>query len=229
MIQGEATVSLKAQFATAAMVVAIAFLAYEGAMVWRAREKTPEILAAVADRPVTLDMLTPERRHLLLSVEDPSFYRNQGVDFSTPGQGMTTLTQALVKRLYFDNFKSGFAKIEQTLIARYVLYPAMDKDEELELMLNQAYFGHVNGKPVIGFGEAAGVYYNTSVPALTDEEFASLVAMLIAPNALDPITHPRENAERVARINRLVSGQCRPDGWLDVWYKACDPATMAAK
>jgi membrane peptidoglycan carboxypeptidase len=221
--------SLKTQFATAAAVVMVAVLAYEGIMVWRAEAETPAILAEVAERPVTLAMLTPEHRALLLAVEDPSFYRNPGVDFSSPGQGMTTLTQALVKRLYFENFKSGFAKIEQTLIARYVLAPAMSKDDLLEVMLNQAYFGHVNDRPVIGFSEAAGVYYNTSVEGLSDQEFASLVAMLIAPNALDPIRHARENTERVARINQLMAGRCQPDGVLDVWYEACAPATLAAQ
>jgi len=221
--------SLKTQFATAAAVVMVAVLAYEGIMVWRAEAKTPAILAEVAERPVTLAMLTPERRTLLLAVEDPSFYRNPGVDFSSPGQGMTTLTQALVKRLYFENFRSGFAKIEQTLIARYVLAPAMSKDDLLEVMLNQAYFGHVNDRPVIGFDEAAAVYYNSSVEGLSDEEFASLVAMLIAPNALDPISHPQENAERVARIRRLMAGQCQPDGVLDVWYKTCGQPAMAAQ
>jgi len=38
-------------------------------------------------------------------VEDPHSFEHGGVDFSTPGAGITTITQGLVKHLYFDQFK----------------------------------------------------------------------------------------------------------------------------
>ena len=41
------------------------------------------------------DSLGPAERALLLQVEDPSFDRNNGTDFSSAGAGQTTITQSL--------------------------------------------------------------------------------------------------------------------------------------
>lgn len=206
----------------ATSIALIALIGFEAYAVWRASARTPAILAAQRNRPVTLAQIGERRLTMLLMVEDPGFFDHRGVDFTTPGQGRTTLTQALVKRLYFDKgFKPGFAKIEQSLIARFVFDPAVPKREQLEMALNVASFGSIRGQPVIGFGAAARVFFNRPITALTDREFISLVAMLIAPNALDPIRHPDENAERVARIEALLAGKCRPRDVGDVNYPAC--------
>ncbi|MHA1549133.1 MAG: hypothetical protein ACTSYE_09385 [Alphaproteobacteria bacterium] len=54
--------------------------------------------------------LTDNQRAILLAVEDPAFDHHNGLDFSQPGQGMTTITQAITKFLYFDPFKPGLAR-----------------------------------------------------------------------------------------------------------------------
>lgn len=191
---------------------------YEGVQLLRARSNTPAVLASVAARPIRLADLPQARRDMLLAVEDPGYYRHHGVDFSTPGAGMTTITQALVKRLYFPGgFKPGFAKIEQSLIAWAVLDPAISKDEQLEIFINHASFG----TDLTGFDQAARAIYGRSLGELSDREYLSLVAMLIGPNELDPRTHPRENARRVDRIEAMLAGRCRPAGLTDVYYKAC--------
>lgn len=205
------------------LAVLLLLAGYEAVQVLRAKARTPAALAAVAARPLRLAALPPARRAMLLAVEDPGFYRHHGVDFSTPGAGMTTITQGLVKRLYFpEGFKPGFAKIEQSLIAWLVLDRAAGKDEQLEIFLNSAYFGSDGGRPVIGFEDAARTYYGRPIEALSDHEYLSLVAMLIGPDALDPRAHPRENARRVARIEALLAGRCKPRNLFDVEYEACE-------
>ena len=195
---------------------------FEVFAVVRAKMRTPGIIAAHAERRVKLADVGKRRLAMLLRVEDPGFFRHRGVDFSSPGQGATTMTQGLVKRLYFDGqFKPGFAKIEQSLIARFVLDPAVAKRDQLEIFLNVASFGRIRGQPVIGFDAAAQTFYGRPLNRLTDREFLSLVAMLIGPNALDPIQHPAENAARVARIEKMLSGRCKPEGLGDVNYAAC--------
>lgn len=59
-----------------------------------------------------------DRRQLsiLLAMEDPGFYTHKGVDLKTPGAGLTTITQVLVKKLYFKEFKPGLRKIKQILL-----------------------------------------------------------------------------------------------------------------
>ena len=65
-------------------------LAYEGIAVLRARASTAEVLQRVAAREVALGSIPVRRLAMLLKVEDPGFFRHRGIDFSTPGQGMTT-------------------------------------------------------------------------------------------------------------------------------------------
>lgn len=194
---------------------------FEGFAVMRARARTPRALASVAARPLPLASFGQQRIAMALKVEDPSFFTHHGVDFSTPGQGQTTLTQGLVKFLYFDHFKPGFAKIEQSLIARYVLDPAVSKRDQLEIFINYASFGTQNGRQVRGFTDAAQTFYGKPYAQLSDHEFLTLVAMLMGPNTLDPIRHPRENAERTARIEKLLAGKCAPLGHDDNSYPAC--------
>jgi membrane carboxypeptidase/penicillin-binding protein len=198
------------------------FVGFEWFAVARARARTPSIIAETAHRELRLGDVGGRRLRMLLRVEDPGFFTHHGVDWSTPGQGMTTLTQGLVKRLYFDGgFKPGFAKIEQSLIARFVFDPAVSKRDQLEISLNWASFGNFHGRPVIGFDAAARTYYGVPFAGLNDRQFVGLVAMLMAPNALDPVRHPRENAERVARIEMLLAGKCVPRGLRDVSYRDC--------
>jgi membrane carboxypeptidase/penicillin-binding protein len=204
-----------------AVVVLGALIGYEAFALMRAKLRTPAALAAVAAREVRLKDIPPARIAAFLAVDDPGFWRHHGVDFQTPGQGMTTLTQSLVKRMYFKPFRPGFAKLEQGLIARFVLDPAMGKADQLEVAIDYSYMGHVDGREIIGFPAAARAYYGKELRALTDQEFLGLVALRNAPDALDPRRHPAANAERVARIERLLAGACKPRGLLDVDYPDC--------
>ena len=207
--------------ASVAALLIVALAVFEAFAVWRAHQRTPEVLERAAEGELSLAALTPKRRSILLAVEDPGFHRHRGVDFSTPGQGRTSLTQSLVKLFYFDRFRPGFAKIEQSLIARFVLDPALSKDGQLRAYLNHAYFGHFKGRPVIGFADAARTYFGREFRELDDRQFLSLVAMLMAPNKLDPIRNGPANAERARRIERLLAGRCSPDGVSDVTYDNC--------
>lgn len=196
-------------------------VAYEALAVVRAQARTTDVLERAwrqAGPPLSRE-LPVSWIEALLRVEDPSFRTHRGVDFETPGQGMTTITQALVKHLYFNNFAPGFAKIEQSLIARFVLDGAITKDEQLDLFLSLAYFGNENGQPVIGFRDAAMTYYGRALGELDRRQFLSLVAMLPAPNHLKPGTP--ENTERLRRIERMLDNQCTPSGWRDVWLDGC--------
>lgn len=203
------------------LTILVALAGYEAYAVSRAKARTPEALARTAHRELPLASLPSRRIAMLLAVEDPSFYAHRGVDFRTPGQGMTTITQALVKRLYFDRFKPGFAKIEQSLIAWLVLDKAVEKRDQLEIFVNYAYLGNTKGHQVFGFGNAARAYFGRGLDELDDRRFLSLVAMLMGPNALDPIRHTAENAERVRRIEAMLKRQCRPRGLKDVTYEDC--------
>jgi len=162
--------------------------------------------------------LSKRQREILIKVQDPGFYDHRGIDLCTPGAGLTTITQAIVKKLYFEQFRPGVAKIKQSLIARFVVNDLISKEDQLTLFINAMYFGRVDGRPVIGLESAAKAYYNRPVIVLTEEQYISLIAMMIMPGTFHIIDHPAWNRDRVRRIQALVDGTYKPKGLMDQFY-----------
>lgn len=214
---------MKRAFSLAAAAVLLAITGVVGYYlneVRIARAETPRLLAQAWQRHgklVTLRDLNSRQLDFLLAVEDPAFFDHRGVDLSTPGAGMTTISQGLVKLLYFpDGFHQGVAKIRQTLIAQYAFDASVSKHEQLELFLNAAYMGSSSEGSVYGFPAAAKRYFSKQFADLSEDEFKSLVAMVIAPNVYVPGT--AQHAARMARIHAYVSGTYHPLCVLDTEY-----------
>lgn len=186
----------------------------------RARADTSTLLQEAVQkygRQVTLKDVPPHWLDILIKVEDPTFWKHRGVDLTTPGAGMTTITQGLVKLLYFPTgFQKGIAKIRQSLIAEYALDRLVSKEQQLELYFNMTYFGSVAGKPIHGLAAAADAYDHKPFRELTDDEFIALIGMTISPETLKPGTP--ESATRVARIKTFIAGEVSPASVLDVEY-----------
>lgn len=179
---------------------------------WRPYQGEPRLL-----RP-KLSELSPERLDWLIQIQDPGFRSHRGVDLSTPGAGLTTISQSLVKRLFFEDFRPGWRKIPQTLLARFVVDAALGKDEQLELFLSSAYFGEAEGKPLYGFAEASEKFFERALAEISDSQFLALVAMLIAPRDFHVLRKPEANQARVLRIRAVLSGEYQPKGLRDVFY-----------
>ncbi|HRW30040.1 MAG TPA: transglycosylase domain-containing protein, partial [Emcibacteraceae bacterium] len=130
--------------------------------------------------PISNSEISDKRLSLLLKVQDENFFTHGGTDFLL-GR-MTTISQSLVKYLYFENFQKGIQKIRQSLIARFAFDPLVSKDKQLNLFLNLVYMGQVDGKEVRGFNQAAHVYFNKDLSDISDEEYLSLLVMLSSPN-----------------------------------------------
>jgi membrane carboxypeptidase/penicillin-binding protein len=126
----------------AAIIASLVVAIYYSWVLYSARRYTIETILPhekTTRYPIDLSSLSSRQLEILLKVEDPRFFEHKGVDFSTPGAGITTITQGLVKHLYFDQFRPGIAKIRQTLIAVYVLNPLMSKEDQLRLFINTVY------------------------------------------------------------------------------------------
>ena len=148
--------------------VLAAIFIYYLVVVIKAREKTPAIVSeALSPRKIHLELadLTDQQLEALLKVQDPNFYHHKGFDFTTPGAGVTSMSQGLVKKFYFDRFKPGIKKIEQTLVARFAFDALTPKDTILKLFINHVYLGHRGGKPIYGLEDAStlGVFQNYAV------------------------------------------------------------------
>ncbi|CTQ48857.1 transglycosylase domain-containing protein [Jannaschia donghaensis] len=178
-------------------------------------------LAARADRAIAAgqgaDALGAGRAALLLQVQDPGFHDHSGVDVSTPGAGITTVTQSLAKRIGFDDFQPGWAKLRQTGLA-LGYESGMTKDQIFALWLETVEMGRIDGAWRIGFFDASERLFGRPPSALNDSEFADLVARLIAPARMSDAA---ARAVRSDRIRRLWAGGCAPLDHSDVWLEGC--------
>lgn len=173
----------------------------------------------------------------LIKVEDPSFYSHSGLDISK-GQGLTTISSAAARTVFLgehqlegvsgslQSFYRGFFSCCQKIdfgrdVMALVLDSHVTKQDQISIFMRSAYLGSHKGQGIIGFENAALIYYEKELPDLTKDEFYGLVAMLLAPNYYHPVKNPRIHAQRVKRVKAVISGQCEPDGWLDLTYEHC--------
>jgi len=80
------------------------------------------------------------------------------------------------------------------------------------------YFGNVDGKPIIGLESAANEYYHQPTNKLTEDQYISLIAMLVEPKTFHIIEHPEWNLDRTNRIKALIAGDYKPQGLMDQFY-----------
>ena len=205
----------------AALGIVLVVCGYYVFTVWQARKATPAIferLRTSGQLQLTLADFPDGWLEDLLKVEDPNFYGHNGVDLSTPGAGITTITQGMVKYLYFENFKPGIAKLRQSLIAVFAVNALIAKEEQLSVFVNTVWLSTHDGKPLRGFADAAEAYFGKPFGGLTHDEYLSLVAMVIAPATFHVARQPQRNADRVLRIKRLLAGEYEPSGLMDLYY-----------
>lgn len=196
---------------------------YGGSGYWDALSDAPQ-LARRADELIAQGRdgasLGEEHLAILLAVEDPNFNEHSGVDFSTPGAGSTTITQSAAKRLAFENFRPGIAKIRQTGYA-IGLESRLSKEQILALWLDTLEMGEGPEGWITGFYRASSAIYSRMPAELNKSEFTRLVAALIAPASYNLREDDTALNERVGRIERLMEGTCAPEGHGDVWLTGC--------
>ena len=196
---------------------------YSGLGWYDARQDGPD-LAKRADELMVAgrgaNALGPERVDWLIEVEDPEFYAHQGIDFTSPGAGATTITQSLAKRLAFEAFEPGIGKVRQTGYA-LGLEQVLSKDQILTLFLETAEMGKGTDDWVVGFFNASHQAFGKEPGDVSRDDFLRLVAVLVAPSKLRLFDPNAVLDDRVARIDRLLKKDCLPLSHGDVWLSGC--------
>ena len=161
---------------------------------------------------VPLGQISPNFQHAVIAAEDARFYQHHGFDWhqiqiaadeDMEGgrlRGASTLTQQLVKNLFFGTGRSFLRKgAEATLVpvAEFVL----GKQRILELYLNVVEWG----PGVYGAESACHYYYGTSARNISRDEAARLAAILPAPR--------RRRPERMNRYSSIILERMRQMGW----------------
>ena len=158
----------------------------------------------------------------ILATEDHRFYSHHGVDSlrmvaaaiadlrsDKRLQGGSTLTMQLARNLFLTPRRTIRRKLAEIFFA-IILEHRLTKDQILVLYANQVYLGQHDSFSIYGFGEAAAVYFNKDLSALTLPEAAFLTGLIRGPNLYLPYEHPQRAAER----RNFVLGRMQEAGFI---------------
>ena len=144
--------------------------------------------------PVAMAKISPHLRHAVVAGEDTRFYSHWGLDIEAMAdaaidatgkrrrlRGASTLTQQLIKNLFFTTHGNPVRKVVE-----WTLAPAADfilgKERVLDLYLNLIEWG----PGVYGAEAAARYHYHSPAAELTREQAARLAACVPAPRRRRP-------------------------------------------
>ena len=145
------------------------------------------------------DEIADYMRQATIAIEDKNFYNHMGVDFgalvratlsTVTGhgvQGGSTLTQQLIKQVYFSDEaasenRGGLTRKVKELILAIELERMYSKDQILTMYLNQSPYGGRRN----GVESAAQTYFGKSAKDLNLAESALLAAIPNNPGVLNP-------------------------------------------
>jgi penicillin-binding protein 1B len=165
-------------------------------------------------------------KHLVFAVlaaEDKNFFKHIGVSpmgmvralytnlrHGGVRQGGSTLTQQLTKNYFLTSDRTISRKL-QGILTSMILELMYEKDEILEIYLNEIYFGQKGSVSVNGVGEASKFYFGKPVSRLSLTEAATIAGLIKAPNQYSPY---RNQERSLARRNSVLKAMNK-NGWLD--------------
>ena len=161
---------------------------------------------------IPLSQISPDLQHAVVAAEDARFYQHHGFDWheiqiaaeddleGDRTRGASTITQQLVKNLFFGTGRSILRKgAEVTLVpvAEFVL----GKQRILEIYLNVVEWG----PGIYGAESACRYYYGTAARNIGVEQAARLAAILPAPLKRRP--------ERMNNYSAIILKRMDQMGW----------------
>jgi monofunctional biosynthetic peptidoglycan transglycosylase len=161
---------------------------------------------------VPLSRVSRHLIHAVLASEDQNFFGHEGVDWKAIeesietnvekrrfARGGSTITQQLVKNLYFGTRKSLVRKARELVVARW-MESDLSKARILALYLNLIEWGD----GVYGCEAAARRWYGKPVSDLSVAEAAGLAAMIPNPRRLNPEVSPARHERATRRVLWLM-------------------------
>lgn len=177
---------------------------------------------------VDLDEVSPELKRAVLAIEDSYFYAHRGINPSSVGraflanfragatvEGGSTITMQLVKNLFLSPEQSISRKVAEAVLSLR-LEQIFEKDQVLEMYLNQVYWGH----NTYGAETAAQSYFNKSAADLNLAEAAMMAGLIQAPEGYSPFVDYTLAKERQG----IVLGRMRQLGWITAEEEAAAKA-----
>ncbi|HEY9846540.1 MAG TPA: transglycosylase domain-containing protein, partial [Candidatus Caenarcaniphilales bacterium] len=177
-----------------------------------------KLLASVHDEAnrevVPLNEISPQLKRAILAIEDSNFYHHQGVNpigiarasivnfrRGRTVEGGSTLTMQLVKNLFLSPERTLNRKVTEAVLALR-LEQIFNKDQILEMYLNQVYWGH----NTYGVETAAASYFDKPAAKLTLGESAMMAGIVQAPEVYSPfINYNLAKQRQELVLNRLAA------------------------
>jgi monofunctional biosynthetic peptidoglycan transglycosylase len=157
-----------------------------------------------------LESISPNLQHAVVAAEDARFYKHHGFDWvevrnavedeieDGRSRGASTLTQQLVKNLFFGTGRSFVRKAaEATLVP--VAELVLGKRRILELYINVVEWG----PGVYGAEAACQYHYSVSARRIGREQAARLAAILPSPRKRRPDRMRQYSARVLERMAQL--------------------------
>jgi monofunctional biosynthetic peptidoglycan transglycosylase len=161
---------------------------------------------------IALNQISPDLQHAVVAAEDARFYQHHGFDWHEVQvaaeedmeggrmRGASTITQQLVKNLFFGTGRSVLRKgAEFTLVP--VAELVLGKQRILEIYLNVVEWG----PGIYGAEAACRAYYGIPARHVDRQQAARLAALLPAPLKRRP--------ERMNNYSALILDRMREMGW----------------
>lgn len=159
------------------------------------------------------DEIPAQFTQALLAAEDAGFEGHYGVDikglaravyeltiYGEKRSGGSTITMQVARNYLLTRERSFARKFREILLA-LKMETDLDKEEILELYVNQIFLGH----RAYGIAAAAEVYYGKDIKDLTLAQLATIAALPKAPSTLNPLTNPvRAKARRNWILGRML-------------------------
>lgn len=162
---------------------------------------------------VPIDKMPKHLIKAFLAAEDSKFFEHEGISYSSifralyknllagkVVQGGSTITQQVAKSFFLTPERKLSRKVREAVMA-YRIEKNLNKDEILNLYLNQIYFGNGN----YGIQTAADAYFGKDVEDLDIAESALLAGLPKAPSKYSPFANfPLSKRRQEFIIDRMV-------------------------
>lgn len=161
--------------------------------------------------PIKLEQLPPRVIQAFIAAEDWEFFSHSGISVrgivrsvlvnlwrGRKAQGASTITQQLVRLLFFDTQKTFQRKIKEQLYA-IMVERQCTKEYILEMYLNHIYFGF----GIYGVEAACQRFWGKHVNEISVDEAAVLAATVCSPGIYCPLINPHMTQKR----RDLILGQ----------------------
>lgn len=178
----------------------------------------------------SFDFIPPLFWKGIIAVEDSRFLEHFGVDVISIfrafvanikslrfEQGGSTISQQLVKNLFFTNEKTIRRKINEMIVSIYI-ENKFPKEKILEAYLNEFQWGGLQGMRVKGFYAASLFYFSKRPQDLGPYEIAILVSLLKGPSYFSPMNHLDRLRNRADLVfQKMVEKKDVPDRKNLIW------------